>query len=76
MILILQKVSLTVGNEKTAKNQYPAKELASIQFSCSAPVEIHLLPSVGIIEELPPCPITSREVSLPVRIDGFVYLFS
>ncbi|XP_063400570.1 nuclear pore membrane glycoprotein 210-like [Mytilus trossulus] len=64
----VQKLTLKVGNEKTAKNQYPAEEQASIRFSCAAPVEIHLQPSVGYTEGLPPCPINSREVSQPIPV--------
>ncbi|CAC5367420.1 NUP210 [Mytilus coruscus] len=64
----VQKLTLKVGNEKTAKNQYPAEEVASIRFSCAAPVEVHLQPSVGYTEGLPPCPINSREVSQPIPV--------
>ncbi|KAJ8299580.1 hypothetical protein KUTeg_023640 [Tegillarca granosa] len=51
-------LTIKVGNDKTATNQYPAKEQTSIRFSCSAPVELHLQPSIKSSRHLPPCPVT------------------
>ncbi|XP_060082895.1 nuclear pore membrane glycoprotein 210-like [Ylistrum balloti] len=64
-----QKLTLRVGNEKTAKNQYPATEEVSIIYNCAAPVELHLTPLVKMPDKnLPPCPVIRDPTqSVPVH---------
>ncbi|KAK3608986.1 hypothetical protein CHS0354_020538 [Potamilus streckersoni] len=56
-----QQLILKVGNEKTAKNPFPAVEVVSVSFVCDVPVELYITPEVEYPENLPPCPI---------RVDG------
>ncbi|XP_041366942.1 nuclear pore membrane glycoprotein 210-like [Gigantopelta aegis] len=62
-----QRLTLTVGNHKTAKNQFPDSAEASIRFMCAKPVELHLLPVMHSDPSLPPCPVT-QETHNPIPI--------
>ncbi|XP_053384665.1 nuclear pore membrane glycoprotein 210-like [Mercenaria mercenaria] len=62
-----QTLTLQVGNEKTAKNENPAVEEASVSFICAEPVEIHLQPLVAYPDDLPPCPV-SREPNQQIPV--------
>ncbi|KAL4239762.1 hypothetical protein ACF0H5_000565 [Mactra antiquata] len=62
-----QMLTLKVGNEKTAKNQHPAVEIASVSLICAEPVEIHLEPMIEYPTDLPPCPV-SREPNQQIPV--------
>ncbi|CAL1542005.1 unnamed protein product, partial [Lymnaea stagnalis] len=62
-----QKIQLSVGNGKTAKNQFPVTETTSIKFICARPVELHLQPVIKLNHQLPPCPV-HHENGLPIPV--------
>ncbi|XP_055899109.1 nuclear pore membrane glycoprotein 210-like [Biomphalaria glabrata] len=62
-----QEIHLSVGNGKTAKNQFPVTETTFIRFICARPVELHLQPLIKLNSQLPPCPL-QREKNVPMPI--------
>ncbi|KAH9518820.1 hypothetical protein Btru_006348 [Bulinus truncatus] len=62
-----QEIHLSVGNGKTAKNQFPVTETTFIRFICARPVELHLQPLVKLNPQLPPCPL-QREKNIPMPV--------
>ncbi|ESO84308.1 hypothetical protein LOTGIDRAFT_236288 [Lottia gigantea] len=62
-----QELTLKVGNHKTAKNQFPITQTASIRYICTRPVELYLQPILNFDPRLPPCPVT-RETQLPMPV--------
>ncbi|XP_050414022.1 nuclear pore membrane glycoprotein 210 isoform X1 [Patella vulgata] len=62
-----QELTLKVGNDKTARNQFPATQVTAIRFICARPVELYLQPILNFDHGLPPCPVT-RETQLPIPV--------